>query len=459
MDDVKKEKYISIAIKIAIILIFAILAFLVAQHHEHWSDEAQSFLLARDNSIVEVFKYIKYEGTPALWVFVIKIFIFFGGTYETFFLLPIIFSVIGISIFQFKIDAPWYIKLLFPFTYFIFYQYTIIARSYCLVFPMLMLIASIYNKRLDKPILYSVILFLFMNISLHTLIISGSLYLLFIIDACKNKKILNNRIFITCVIIFIELLITLLYIIPSPDCGFSGNGGSNIFHIISEATIGSMQNIWVEILITGLILVVLGINTKEKLINDILTLGILLVPVTFVLVFITYQCWHVGIIALTLFTYLIITNKINDYKIVRGFMIILCLIQIYWTVSSSCYDLQFNYSGSKSAAEFIKENSNNKIVHSLGYYSTAIQPYFEKNIFENRNYNKAFFLWNKQTNDFAINKIAENKADIYVFSLESEDYISKILNKDNFEKRKFYGYTYIKDNIYESESYSVWVRK
>lgn len=459
MDDVKKEKYISIAIKIAIIVAFTILTFLIAQHHEHWSDEAQSFLLARDNSIVEVFKYIKYEGTPALWIFVIKIFIFLGGTYETFFLLPIIFSVIGISIFQFKIDAPWYVKLLFPFTYFIFYQYTIIARSYCLVFPMLMLIASIYNKRLDKPILYSIILLLFMNISLHTLIISGSLYLLFIIDACKNKKILNNRIFIACVIIFIELLITLLYIIPSPDCCFNGNGGSNIFHIISEATIGSMQNIWVEILITGLILVILGINTKKKFINDIFTLGILLVPVMFVLVFITYQCWHVGIIFLTLFTYLIITNKINDYKIVKYFMLILCCIQIYWTISSSCYDLQFNYSASKDVAEFLEEKYNDKVIYSINYSCTAIEPYFDENIFKNRDYNKSFFLWRKQTDDYAISKIKGNKADIYVIPSINEKFMGRLLDKNCFDEHKFYGYTYIKDKIYESESYCVWLKK
>ena len=75
MDDVKKQKYIQFAINTAITVVFLLLSLVVSNFHEHWSDEAQSYLLARDNSFAEIFHYIKYEGTPALWVIIIKIFI------------------------------------------------------------------------------------------------------------------------------------------------------------------------------------------------------------------------------------------------------------------------------------------------------------------------------------------------------------------------------------------------
>ena len=68
-------------------------------HHEHWSDEAQSFLLARDTKLSELFHYGKYEGTPPLWFLIIKLFLALGGTYGTFFLLPILFSTIGLILF------------------------------------------------------------------------------------------------------------------------------------------------------------------------------------------------------------------------------------------------------------------------------------------------------------------------------------------------------------------------
>ena len=58
-----------------------------------------------------------------------QIFLSLGGTYQTFYILPIILSTIGLILFEYKIKVPWYIKIIFPFTYFIFYQYTIVARS------------------------------------------------------------------------------------------------------------------------------------------------------------------------------------------------------------------------------------------------------------------------------------------------------------------------------------------
>ena len=154
MDDVRSKirhifnnKKVRFIVKLLIIILFVILSLFVSSTHEYWSDEAQSFLLAKDTSFLEMFKYMKYEGTPPLWVLTIKLFILLGGTYKTYFILPIIFNTIGLILFEYKIKCPWYIKILFPFTYFIFYQYTIVVRSYCLIFPLLMLIVLLYKDR------------------------------------------------------------------------------------------------------------------------------------------------------------------------------------------------------------------------------------------------------------------------------------------------------------------------
>ena len=136
INKLKQNKVINFIIKTLIIITFIILSIIIADKHEPWSDEAQSYLLARDTNFIEIFKYMKYEGTPPLWVFIIKIFLSLGGTYQTFYILPIIFSTIGLILFEYKIKVPWYIKIIFPFTYFLFYQYTIVVRSYCLVFPL-----------------------------------------------------------------------------------------------------------------------------------------------------------------------------------------------------------------------------------------------------------------------------------------------------------------------------------
>ena len=84
------KKIIKIVGKTTIVISFIIFTLLIANYHEHWADEAQSFLIARDTSLADLLGYMKYEGTPPLWVLLIKLFIFLGGTYDAFFILPIL---------------------------------------------------------------------------------------------------------------------------------------------------------------------------------------------------------------------------------------------------------------------------------------------------------------------------------------------------------------------------------
>lgn len=445
--------------KILIVVLFVIATTFIAIKHEHWSDEAQSFLLARDNSLFELFHYMKYEGTPPLWVLVLKLFIFLGGTYETLFILPILFSTIGLIIFEFKIKAPWYIKTLLPFTYFIFYQYSIVARSYCMIFPILMLVAAIYEKRLEKPILYSIILFFLMNISLHTLIISGSLYLIFLINIFQNKKFKEKKIIIACILIFMELLLACICTLPAEDCTFSPNPGKKIQHIILEATVGSNLEPLAEIIIAILIAGVFTFTLKKQ---QIINSFILIVPVMSVLIFITYQGWHIGIIWLILLTIFIINNSINRNIAVKILVTIICLTQIYWSINSANYDINNNYSAAEDVAKYLKENDyEEKLIYGFGYSITAIQPYFDYNIFENRNTDKAFYLWFKNDEEKDLQKLISAEADIYIVS---EFYaglfgdMTRTLLDKGYERKPFEGDTYMKNRIYEAEGYIIYIK-
>lgn len=450
------------AIKLIIIILFIILSVVIANEHEPWSDEAQSFLLARDNTIVEIFKYIKYEGSPGLWIFIVKVFILLGGTYETFWILPIFFSTIGLIIFEFKIECPWYIKVLFPFTYFMFYQYSIVIRSYCLVFPALMGVAWIYNKRFKKPFKYALILLVLMNISVHTLTIAGSLYLIFLLDIYKEKKLKDKKIIVACILIFLELFATFLYALPANDCPNNGNGGANLVHVISESTMGSNYNIILELIISIIVLFI-SIYEKDKEKNyQIIEFIILICPMTLILLFVTYQVWHAGILWMLLFTYYIITDKINEKKAIKVLLVIICITQIYWSISSAIYDYRSSYSASQEVAEFLKENDyEEKTIYGLNYSVTAINPYFEYNLFENKNTPKAFELWSINKNYMSNEELIEGKADIYVISkFRSYWYqdVIRALEIQGYAAYKFNGYTYVKDSIYESEGYTVYIK-
>ena len=463
INEAKKTKIIKntkIMGKILIIAIFIIASLFITSKHEPWSDEAQSFLLAKDNSLIELFGWMKYEGTPPLWVLVLKLFIFLGGTFELLWILPIIFTTIGLIIFEFKIKAPWYIKILLPFTYFIFYQYTVVARSYCMVFPLLMLIATIYDKRLEKPILYSIVLWFFMNISLHTLVISGSLYLIFLIDVFKNKKFKEKKIVIACILIFMQLFLGLICTFPAKDCGYNPKTGADIEHVILEATLGSNFHPLVEDILAIIIAEILIFTLKK---NQVINFFILFLPVTAILMFITFQGWHIGILWILIFTSFIINKSINENIVIKVFVVLVCFMQIYWSYSSASYDINNNYSGGEKLAEFIKYNNYDKYeIYGLGYSITAIQPYFDHNIFANQNTDKRFYSW-KEENGYMDNKeVVENEADIYIvskfYTWKYRDVMAEISAK-GYKAYQIDGYTHIKDYLYESEGYFIYIKE
>ena len=70
----KLKKIININNIIFILFIFFTL--IIGSHHEPWTDEAQSWIIARDASVQEIlFNISSYEGTFPLWILTLKLFI------------------------------------------------------------------------------------------------------------------------------------------------------------------------------------------------------------------------------------------------------------------------------------------------------------------------------------------------------------------------------------------------
>jgi len=128
-------------------------------NHEPWADEAQAWLIARDShSIIDVLRAVKYEGTFPFWHFIVKGFQLAGLDYEHYFVIPLFFSAIGVIILFFT-ETPVIGKILIPFSFYVVFQNTVVARTYCLVFPAMMLILLFYKKRFEKPVKYNLSLF------------------------------------------------------------------------------------------------------------------------------------------------------------------------------------------------------------------------------------------------------------------------------------------------------------
>ena len=114
-------------------LVFFILGIIGILNHEMWFDELQAWLIARDSSsLADLLINIKYEGQPGLWhlclYFINKLTI--NPVSMQFFHL----AIATLAVYLFVQYSPFsqIQKFLFIFSYYIFYEYSLLSRNYSL---------------------------------------------------------------------------------------------------------------------------------------------------------------------------------------------------------------------------------------------------------------------------------------------------------------------------------------
>ena len=405
-----------------IIVIFIVLAVFMSQYHEYWSDEAQSWLIARDCSVSEILKVTKYEGTPCWWVLIIKVFMVFGLTYEYFYVIPIVFMALGLLFVFKKFDFPWYMKVLFPFTYYIFFQNTMIARSYSLVllgFAMTYYYFQNREKSMFKYILSSLFL---MGQSLFTYGMSGAFYILQIINLIRRRKEIDERFkkneIISIIVLTIAFLLIFIMILPTMDIGSGGIGGRDPLYVIGETTISNdsfILDIIGTIIFVGIYVFLYFKQEKEKRLDYLLEL-LIYAPVLLIYIIIQGHIRYFGILFIIMFLHLI---KYKNYKIIKAYLIILLLVHVFWNFSNCKLEKTERYSSGEEIANFIKAlDYKNKTIDTIYYHSVAVSPYFEENIYKSSlKTDKSFYLWSIENGYAPIEEIVENKSNIYVIPL------------------------------------------
>ena len=158
-------------------------------NHEPFADEAQAYLIARDAGVQDILSSVsRTEGTPALWFFWLKFLIFCGLGSSKLYLASIIPNAAAVYLFISKAPFPKYAKYIFPLTYFILYQYNIVARNYSLLFLMTILAAICFEKRKQHPYKMILSLVLLGSVSSHAFLLSCGIVLFWIYNDCTEKS-------------------------------------------------------------------------------------------------------------------------------------------------------------------------------------------------------------------------------------------------------------------------------
>lgn len=191
-------------------------------YHEKWADEAQAWLIARDLDLKTIwFHELRYEGSPGLWHTILWVAQHvFHAKYGALGYIGMAGATAGAAVLIFKAPFPRYIRWPLAFTYFMVYQYAVIARPYTLL-PFLAFLAALLFKDIQHPERMTIVLVLLANLSLHGTILAGCLGLGYVIEAYKHREALDARVQRRYWVCIAVMAVTFLFIVailkPTPD--------------------------------------------------------------------------------------------------------------------------------------------------------------------------------------------------------------------------------------------------
>lgn len=446
---------------VSIIITFIITSIIMCMKHEFWADEANAWLLAQDLSIKDLILYIHRDGHPILFHLIIKLFSLFSLKYNYFYVISIIFSTIGVSLLVFKSNFKWYLKLLLPFTYFIFYQYTVIVRGYCIALLLLSLVAILWEKRREKCVLFTFILFLLLSSEIYLFLFAGSIYFIMLVDyynEIKKTKKLDKKYILCLVFLFLAFLLTTIYVYPRSSNTFNPDSTT---YFLSDSFITNLK--CKDSLKTFITMILVGYFTllySKQGLRKILEAIIIISPILIFMIFKYSNLWHYGIIFLV-FIFLCWIHKLENTKSINILLFIICIIQIYYSINTCIYDYKYNYSASKDVSNFIKKyDYTNLTIYGHTFYSSEISPYFNKDLYFNYG-GYRFYYWDKKSdyNKYRLtyNMLKANNVDMFIYYPYDYEITDKIF--DEYNMYRFTASTYFQTDKYENMNCYVFVRK
>lgn len=397
--------------------------------HCRWFDESQAWLIARESNPFDLLQSIRYECHPFLWYLVLMV---------PAHLLPfswftlVTTCLVAISFYLLLFRAPYHLllRLLLPATYFIFYQYGIIARSYVLFVTVALFAAATFPNRFrGKGFFLSVLLLL--TLELHSLLVGVGLMAAFGLEvavmAVRDKRPLASlRPYIVEVVV--AALVALFVVgttYPFAETYFTGIvppvvvSWRRCFMLLTES-LSAVNTFWMNRFVVhpgpwftweqGVALAaalgfygLLCFFARQKRVLGYVVFPLVLLGL--VLLFFYANSYHMGLWApVLLFGSWIALDGVTwascrfKKTLAAFFVLSLALVagQINWTITGLCYEHRYPYSGLPALARYIKQHHLRDIavdnINCLG-----VNVYFDRNIFRNVR-EKPYFIFSKASN-------------------------------------------------------------
>ncbi len=457
-------------------LLYSAIVLICAAHHEAWFDEAQSWLLARDASLPDLLiRYARWEGSPSLWQLLLMPFAKSGFPYVDLSFISAALGILGVTLFLWRAPFPLWMRLLFPFTYFPLFQYSVVARSYALMLPVLCVVAILFRSRVStRPIVYCVLLAILANTSFHGTIVAGVLFAEWLWAAWKNGMLRSRPALVASLTAAFGILYLLLYLelrIPlnlsytvKAAHPLNNPGAIRFLKQISEAFWGGLgSNIYrgfstlVGLFVIGFSLLRFGRSAP----GFILSAGTLLL---LTLAGLKHAAsWHAGVIFLLWILALWIFFEQRPEAAARStsLLVVIAVIliaQVVFGVQSVWFDIFRTYSGSRDAAAYLAATGeDSRKLYPVGFKAYGIEPYFHRNVFAQvqDGRREAFYLWRFYSGQPNFDGIVQQKPDEIVLSPWLPETAARLKQLGYCEEKHFEGAIWWKNAIAEPDTYSL----
>lgn len=453
----------------------------IASQHEPWFDEAQAWLLARDGSLWHMLTaQMRYEGSPALWHLILMGPAKLGLPYSSLTVIAVMVALAGAFVLVRYSPFPWPLTVGVLFSFVVAYQYAVVARSYVLLPLLLFLLAIAWRRRLASPWPFVIVLCLLANVSIHGLLIAGSVFAVHLFElwspppnvreAHPTREVRLAQLRAGAVFVVVCGLIV-FQLWPAPDQSLGA--GFNL-SLLSVLDIGSR---FVNSALTGnpfASFVALGVSawwfrrTRTLALWALPTLALLALSAMKY-----FNYWHDGIPFLVwLFALWVSVERgpvtqdrsnhwlhLGAYTVMAGVL----LVQGVWWLQSAEFDFAQPYSGSKALAAWLQQQDLDGVkIDAVGYHALGVLPYFGKNVYDNNNGGQrpAYMHWSSRSSlHDNVWSVWLDRPDMIVWAVKTWD-PSKQPALSGYERiAAFEGHMYWKNRAIERDAFYVFRRK
>jgi len=225
-------------------LLFFIYIFLIAfglYHHEMWRDELQAWNIVLDSvSIPDLFYKIRYEGHPVLWFLVLWPFSSVSHSPHTIQIVHFLLSAIVAFLVIFRSPLRFYQKIAVLFSYFIFFEYSLISRNYMIGIALLLSIAVLWKDYRRHVSSICILIFLLFQSNAFMALIAASVLLMLMLELYQQRVLFRPKNLFAVVLASAGGLLFLVTIVPPPDNSYSPIWNLHIWPGLAITTIGKI---------------------------------------------------------------------------------------------------------------------------------------------------------------------------------------------------------------------------